>query len=164
MNPQGTELPLRDIHLPDAVSIWPPAIGWWILLALIIAAVFLLPKLIRYLRQKSLRKIVLQTFERDVAVHKNNPQQLLQAASAFMRQLSMSYQGRQRSASLVGEAWLEHLQQLNNQTLPTSVRQLLIQAPYQPSVNFDTNTFINDCRHWLKKLPKNADKKGQKNA
>jgi len=153
-----SELPLRDIHLPDAVSIWPPAIGWWIVL-LILAAFFLLPKIIHRLRQKSLRKIALQTFEKEVAVHKQNPQQLLQATSAFMRQLSMSYQGRQQSAGLVGQTWLKHLQQLNNQSLPDSVSSLLIQAPYQKSVEFNAALFINDCRQWLQQLPKHAEYK-----
>ena len=32
---QETELPLKDIHLPDAISWWPPAIGWWLLALLI---------------------------------------------------------------------------------------------------------------------------------
>ena len=29
--------PIADIHLPNTVSPWPPAIGWWLLLILIIA-------------------------------------------------------------------------------------------------------------------------------
>ena len=30
---------LRDIHLPDGVSAFPPAYGWWVILATIIALV-----------------------------------------------------------------------------------------------------------------------------
>ena len=28
-----SELPLRDLHLPEAVSWWPLALGWWFVLA-----------------------------------------------------------------------------------------------------------------------------------
>ena len=28
----SASLPLRDIHLPDPVSLWPLASGWWILM------------------------------------------------------------------------------------------------------------------------------------
>ena len=31
------EIPLQDIHLPDAITLWPPAIGWWLLLLAFIA-------------------------------------------------------------------------------------------------------------------------------
>ena len=29
-------LPLRDIQLPDAVSWWPLAMGWWLLLLVMV--------------------------------------------------------------------------------------------------------------------------------
>jgi hypothetical protein len=33
MNPiDYSQLPLRDIHLPEPISWWPLAYGWWILL------------------------------------------------------------------------------------------------------------------------------------
>ena len=31
-------LPLRDLHLPDAIGWWPPAPGWWVLFVLALAA------------------------------------------------------------------------------------------------------------------------------
>lgn len=39
MNPQDPLAQLRDIHLPTAVSWWPPAPGWWIVLLLITVAI-----------------------------------------------------------------------------------------------------------------------------
>ena len=36
MQPDISNIPLRDIHLPGDISWWPPAIGWWIVAALII--------------------------------------------------------------------------------------------------------------------------------
>ena len=42
MNPAASNLQLRDIHLPDAVSWWPPAPGWWLLLGgLLLALLFI---------------------------------------------------------------------------------------------------------------------------
>ncbi len=37
MNPSDPLAQLRDIHLPEAISWWPLAPGWWVLGALIIA-------------------------------------------------------------------------------------------------------------------------------
>jgi hypothetical protein len=27
---------LRDVHLPDPISWWPPAFGWWMIMGLLI--------------------------------------------------------------------------------------------------------------------------------
>ena len=43
MNPvlDPAQLPLRDIHLPEAIGLWPPAFGWWILVgAVLVGMVF----------------------------------------------------------------------------------------------------------------------------
>jgi len=54
---------LRDIHLPDAISWWTPAIGWWILLALVIAAFIVLPKIYRRMTYTSLNKVANTTLQ-----------------------------------------------------------------------------------------------------
>ena len=32
---------LKDIHTPDAIGLWPPAIGWYLIAAFLIAALVL---------------------------------------------------------------------------------------------------------------------------
>ena len=45
---------LRDIHLPQAVSWWPLAPGWWVLLGLVVAAVVALV-VARAMRRRTVR-------------------------------------------------------------------------------------------------------------
>ena len=40
--PQFDPSKLADIHLPEAIGFWPVAPGWWIVLALMILAIFLI--------------------------------------------------------------------------------------------------------------------------
>ena len=36
-----TQLPLRDIHLQGSIGWWPPAPGWWLLAAFVLAGLAL---------------------------------------------------------------------------------------------------------------------------
>jgi len=41
---------LKDIHLPEAVGFWPPALGWWLLAAVFV--VILLTGILLYKRHQ----------------------------------------------------------------------------------------------------------------
>ena len=51
---QGQELVLRDVHVPVAPSLWPPAPGWWLLAAAVLTVVALL-WLLQLRRQRRLQ-------------------------------------------------------------------------------------------------------------
>jgi len=64
-----TQLPLKDIHLPEAIGWWPPAIGWWLLAVLI-------PLLIVFLYwfyQRLTRKTAIKTAKNNLAAINHNP-------------------------------------------------------------------------------------------
>ena len=153
---QNTES-LRDIHLPDAISWWPPAIGWWILLALIIAAIIFIPKLYRRMTYTPLNKVANKTYQNIIDEFKenNNDSAFIIATSQFLRQTAMSYCGRDEVAQLTGDKWIEALNNITEQDFFTDdLKQNLVSAPYQKNISIDAEHIINTVQSWLIKLPK----------
>lgn len=56
MTPNTQQLPLEDIIQPEAIDLWPPAIGWWVLVALILGLLLISIKLGRKLWQERQRR------------------------------------------------------------------------------------------------------------
>ena len=148
---------LRDIHLPDAVSWWPPAIGWWILLALVIAAFIFIPKLFRRVTFIPLKKVANNTFKNIIDKYKSNNDNALFIieTSQFLRQTVMSYYGREDVAQLTGEKWVQALNDLTEQVhFNDEIKLTLIQAPYQKNSHIDAEQVIHAVQSWLSSLPK----------
>jgi len=148
---------LRDIHLPDAISWWPPAIGWWILLALVIAAFIFTPKLYRRITFSHLKKVANNTFKNIIDKYKknNNDSIFIIETSQFLRQTAMSYCGREDVAQLTGEKWVQALNKITEQSyFNDEIKQTLINAPYQKNSHIDAEKLINAIQNWLSALPK----------
>lgn len=153
----GNQLPLRDIHLPDAVSLWPPAPGWWLVVVLLIILALLLPRLIRYLKQPRPNKLALAEFnEIKKQFHEQqNHQQLARDLSALLRRIGLSYFPRAQVASLTGDNWQQQLNQLNpQQPLAEDLFHSLSAAAYQPAPELDAEKLLSSCEQWLKHLPR----------
>lgn len=148
---------LRDIHLPDAISWWPPAIGWWILLALIIVAFIFVPKLYRRLTYTPLKKVASRTFQNIVAQYNetHNVSIFVVETSQFLRQIAMSYCGREKIAQLTGDNWVQTLNNITKQNhFNDEIKQSLVNAPYQKNIKIDADHLIQAVEHWLADLPK----------
>lgn len=153
-NPAGM---LRDIHLPDAVSWWPPAIGWWILLVIVISIIIFLPRLYRRVTYIPLNKIALQSFENIIASYNNsnNPVELITATSKLLRQVAMSYHPREEVACLTGEEWIDLLNTMTSEPIfNQEIKELLMNAPYQEYAQINSEQFINNMTNWFQGLPK----------
>lgn len=149
-------LPLRDIHLPDAVSWWPPAIGWWLLILAMIAIVFLVYKLVRHLKHKPLNKLALNDFNNIIKHFDQHRDQtrLAQELSILLRRISISYQPRQQVASLTGQQWLDVLNNMTkSENFSAAIADILFNAPYQKQTHYNSDELIQCCRNWIQQLP-----------
>lgn len=110
MDPE--QIPLRDIHLPEAVGWWPLAPGWWFLIALAaIAAGYGLYRLFLRWRGNAARRVALGELarvRREFAAGAS-AQALAKELSELLRRGMLAYAPRAEVAGLTGERWLAWL-------------------------------------------------------
>lgn len=156
--PANNPLPLRDIHLPDAVSAWPPAPGWWLLPLLLVLLALLAYAIIQYRKRRPSRpvnKIALQQFAQLKAEYQQAaPIELLRAVSQLLRRIALSYLPRETVASLTGKQWVNTLNQLSGESVFNSEHtELLATAAYRAEASFDTQALLGSCEKWIQSLP-----------
>ena len=139
---------LRDIHLPDGVSIFPPAYGWYIIAATILI-LFFLRKLYNIWRMKS-RKLYANRLLADL--DKQNVTTSAIRVSELLRRICI-YRYPQ-AVALSGNDWLNFLYAHCHYTLTPEVAQLLQNAPYiNPKTSAYTEQNLRDltefARHWI---------------
>ncbi len=101
---------LRDIHLPGPVSFWPPAPGWWLLLAALVL-VLVGAWLHARRRGRSLRRAALAELDGLETAYAAEPDApaLARGLSALVRRVALAGFGAGRVASLRGAAWSRFL-------------------------------------------------------
>ena len=115
---------LRDIHLPDGVSAFPLAYGWWVIGLSIIGAIVLI-KVILYLRRKSKKRYALKLIN---TIAEANPVLAAKQASEILRRICvLKYP---KAATLYGQDWLDFLHLHCRQKLNEAEAGLLLNAPY----------------------------------
>ena len=133
MDPE--QIPLRDLHLPEAVGWWPLAPGWWVVIAMLLLGCAYLVRL--YLMQRSqsaarrhaLKQLAALTteFEQhgDVVVFSS-------AMSELLRRTMLAYAPRANVAGLTGDQWLAWLDRdLDQPRFQGDVGRKLLELPYR---------------------------------
>jgi hypothetical protein len=154
MNPADfSQLPLRDIHLPAAVSWWPLAYGWWILIGIVVAlgcVGFVLYRR-RFRERAAIRglKAVARALAEGAA-----PVKCIQRISMILRRFAMSIEKSRAVAGLTGEAWLRFLDgRWPRDEFSAGIGRVLIFGPYAPPgrVSADDASALNElCLDWVR--------------
>jgi cbb3-type cytochrome oxidase subunit 3 len=146
------QLPLRDIHLPEAIGWWPPALGWWLLAVLIP----LLLGFIYWLYRRITRKTAIKAAKKLLLQIKQDQQldseQKLKDLSALIRRVAISTTARTDCAGLTGQQWLEYLDRsVKGSPFREGVGRLLANAPYQKTAptEQEVSQLISLCENWL---------------
>jgi hypothetical protein len=153
---------MHDIHGLDAVSAWPLAIGWWLLIILaavsVIGIFFYSIRRYRYLRSWQYGSFkILQSIEEELrSGAQRDLKQILHQLAVEMRRIAMQAYTRETCAGLIGKQWLTWLEQHDpRQFAWQSNGQLLINYQYMPQViEVDDNNIqklINAAKQWVKK-------------
>ncbi|NBC23292.1 MAG: DUF4381 family protein [Gammaproteobacteria bacterium] len=151
------ELPLRDIHLPEPVGWWPPAPGWWVLAALMLAGAAAWAWL-SWRRRTRVRRAALaelRRIERDYAAE-GDVARLAKDLSTLMRRAAITAEERHRVAGLTGEEWLAWLDRgLDGRPFSEGPGRCLAEAPYRPDAEeqvVDAMALLGLCRARLRNL------------
>ena len=171
MGPDIESLPLRDIHLPEPVSWWPPAPGWWALVVLVVIAciawlVYRRQKRLRLMRDESL--LSLAEIRSQFNQHAD-AMRTINDISALLRRIAITLFPRRDVASLTGSEWLKFLDEVVSQPgqprhlFDTSLGELLITVQYQQSakgMQIPIDDLFATCSEWINALPLYDAKKG----
>ena len=133
MDPEA--LPLRDIHLPEPISAWPPAPGWWLLALLMVAGLlWSIAAWARWRRQRPIRQAMRTVKEAEALLRRGESLAAVQSLSAVLRRCAITLDPSGAVAGLTGKAWLSWLDgRWTRQGFSGPIGQFLLTAPYQPS-------------------------------
>jgi hypothetical protein len=129
-------LPLRDIHLPLPVGIWPLAPGWSFLIAALIAVIAVVLLLIQRHRRPTALKQALAEVDRLFGKSEISNVQRNQDISLILKKLAVTTYPREDVAGLSGQEWIEWVRsQLEGETLSAQLLVFLELGPYSSKEN-----------------------------
>lgn len=157
LNPPVLEL--RDIHLPEPVSWWPVAPGWWLLIIAVLLMFLVIFISRRIYRSRQLKREItaeLETIKQQFQ-QSNDKAQLAKALSVLLRRASITFDPAKNIAGLTDENWLAYLDETFGQAsgktnFHSETGKVLLTAPYLPDnaePDFDAQALINLCESWL---------------
>lgn len=154
MNPDPLAA-LHPLHLPEAVSWWPPAPLWWLLAVL---ALVILAMGIRALRSLVGRNVYRRRAAQELGAALNawrksdDSGAFAATASTILRRAALCRYPRPRVAPLHGKAWLEFLDSSGRmQEFASGAGSVIGESVYSAAPACDPPALERLCRRWLRR-------------
>lgn len=153
---------LRAIHTPEPVENWPPAFGWWVLLAIILATIgYTASKLIKhYKSRRHLRLAITELedcYQHTISLHKNeedneSARNYLNTLNSLLKRVALIDYPQHNAASLVGKSWLEFLNQTSDTNKFThGAGKVLAQGAYERTIDFNIKDLHELGLYWIER-------------
>lgn len=145
---------LKDIHLPPGVSMWPLAIGWYVVtITILMLLAFSMYRLIKWFQYNKPKKQALKL----LGQLKTSPdtQNKLTQIALLLKRVAIRYHGIDKVAKLSGNRWIDFLNK-TSKTPPIFTAQtteLLLKTLYQnrPQINANQmHLLIQQSEKWIK--------------
>lgn len=156
MTPADPLAQLRDIHLPEPVSAWPPGPGWWVLA---VALLVLLATGIAWLWRRHRRNAWRRSAQAALAAAHSEWQQsgdetrYLQTANAVLKRAALAQFSREDVAGLSAERWERFLDQQWRNAPDTNFSTLGFGLlAYQRGSEVDIEQVHHLSRRWVAQL------------
>lgn len=162
---QPTQLELKGLHLPESISWWPPALGWWLLLLVGMVLLVLCYQWVRrFVRKTPVKtaKILLAGIKQDTRL--DNAQKVREL-SVLLRRVAMSVSPEMDVAGLTGQAWLAFLDtSMKKPSFSAGLGACLADAPYRQAMLSDAELaqLIALCEEWLRRCAKPVRRPGNR--
>lgn len=149
--PLPQDLPLRDIHAPPVPELWPPAPGWWVLLAILLVSLgFAFWWLYRQYRAVRRRRRILNELE-DLKGWSTSAD-LVAEVSALLKRVALARFPRTDVASLTGRSWLDFLDRNGGAgRFAEGPGRVLAEGPYAPTPTFDADALLALAGDWIRR-------------
>lgn len=143
---------LRDIHLPPAISDFPIAYGWWVLLVLgltVIATVIYL--IIKHRQKTAVKRMALALLDQHYKEYKadKNDGLFLQQCNQILKRYCLNHYPH--AVSLSGPNWANFLICYSQKTkFSDDVINAISVGLYQKNCSYNSDDLYQACRSWLK--------------
>jgi len=144
---------LRDVHLPDPISWWPPAIGWWMAILGLVIVVSVVLWVRSYRQRTRCRRVALAHLGqvKQQYAKQADDQWAITEVSHLLRRYALAVFPRSHVAGLSGQSWLEFLDQAGGTNqFSDGPGQALRSGPYQSRASLSAADLLPLAERWIR--------------